>query len=284
MKESKEQTIQKRLVLKVNLDGPVGQFMTGLQHLLDLILFTFAGAELVENERYDNYSRFLSFHPAQNNRLDFQQVKNEYEKWLIRNFLGDAISYAGAFLEECKTICAIYDLGTQQILREQYNKIVTEEKDRFSKLGLPGKLTLLKDEYGVFSEFESNILELNKLRNCIVHRLGIVSKRDVNEGDQLVVHLRALEFFAKNPETEEEIEINKETHVEAGWLVVAKWKEECKSFKLGESVSLSYQEMIQAINTFYLFASSMKKSIIDFLKARGIPVKETPKSEPNQGS
>jgi len=279
MKQSKEKPGQKNLVLKINLDGPVGKFMTSLQHLLDIILFTFAGAELVESEKYDKYSRFLSFHPSHNKRLNFQQAKDKYEKWLIRNFLGDAINFTGAFLEEFKTICAIYGLGTQRILGEQYNKIVTKEKDNFNKLGLPEKMKLLKDKYGVFSEFESHILELNKLRNCIVHRLGIVSKRDVNEDDKLVIHLRAIQIFAKNPKTGEEIEINKETHVDAGWVIMARWSENYKSFKLGESVSLNYQEMIQSINTFYLFASSMKKSIFDFLKARGIQVKESQKNK-----
>lgn len=274
MEDKKEQPLDQRFRVHTDLNVLVENYLRQIQHVLDLVIFTFAGAELVTEKQYNDYSRFLNFQPSKSGRMDFTKAKNEYEKWLVRNFLGEAINFTQAFLEECRTICAIYSISNRPIRGHEFNTAINEEKKKYHRYGLPKKLEILRDKYNVSSESESNILSLNKLRNCIVHRLGIVSDKDVTDNDQLTIRMRVLAIFVKNPETGEEIEVDKKTRVEKGWTVGVKSQEKLKSFKLNESVSLNYNEMIHCIYTFFFFAASMKESITEFGKRLGIPFSE----------
>ena len=275
MEDEKEQRIDQTVKVHTNLNVLVENYLQQIQYVLDLVIFSFAGAELVTENRYNDYSRFLNFQPSKSGRMDFTRARNEYEKWLVRNFLGEGINYTQVFLEECRTICAIYSISNRQIRGHEYNKAINEEKKKYHNYGLPKKLETLREKYSVYSDSESNILSLNKLRNCIVHRLGIVSERDVTEDDQLTIRMRCLGIFAKNPETGEEIEVDKKTRVEKGWSIIGRSHEKSKSFKLNESVSLDYNEMTHCIYTFFFFAASMKESITEFGKRLGIPFSES---------
>ena len=74
---------------------------------------------------------------------------------------------------------------------------------------LPDKLAHLKTEHGmaVDSVLERQLLSINNARNCLVHRRGIISQRDLNSDDTMRVEWRKLHIFLQNQDGEHDLVI-----------------------------------------------------------------------------
>ncbi len=261
------------LHIRINTGALQGQYLIQLQRLLDVLTLTFAGTETVTVEAYLNHKRFQNFYPADKHRFDFSNAKVETENWLIRSFLKDAIELTNTFLEECRAICALYRLhALAPATGEDFNRIFDEERKRFNRLGLPDKLKELSGEFEVSSPLESHILSINRARNCLVHRLGIVTDRDIDDTGELVITWRTTQFSATNPDGSQRIILDKPGMlVQEGWTIKVSILDQKKSFKLGDTIKLTYDELYNSVMTFFVFATSIVKSIEEYSAKLGIP-------------
>ena len=71
MEDEKEQPLDQRFRVHTDLNVLIENYLRQIQHVLDLVIFTFAGAELVTEKRYNDYSRFLNFQPSKSGRMDY---------------------------------------------------------------------------------------------------------------------------------------------------------------------------------------------------------------------
>jgi hypothetical protein len=171
------------------------------------------------------------------------------------------------FLDQCWLVCAIFSINAQgRTTAADYNRIVGREAKKFHRLGMPAKLNRLREDFSVTSEFEAHLLSINTARNCLVHRLGMVTDRDVDTNGELAILWRSFALVAQSPDGAQEISLDEPVVIEAGWTVIVRMTDKQKLFQKGERIELSYREITHIFSSLMSFAASLGKSIEEYYK------------------
>ncbi len=196
----------------------------------------------------------------------------EAQRWYLCTVVRDAVECTHTFLEECRLVCAFFSLSARGTPSTgvNYHRIVGVEAQKFPSLGLPDKLKRLQEDFSVSSELEAHVLSINTMRNCLVHRLGIVADRDVDANGELVILWRSIDLVAQSPDGIQEIALDQEARIEAGWTVIALVTDKSKVFRKGERIELSYEEITHTFSSLMNFATTLGQSIEGYGKHIGI--------------
>jgi len=92
------------------------------------------------------------------------------------------------------------------VFRELADQLLNDQRDslrRFDLMGLPKKLDQLSKGIGLKVRWADEVESVTKLRNCLIHRLGLVSRIDCNAVDSLRVSVRAPGLVLKSPDGRE---------------------------------------------------------------------------------
>ena len=255
----------------VDMRALLGNYLGEIQNLLDIITFVYAGHKSVREDQYQTALSFMSFHPAANRKLSYDHAKERSGQWLLTSFLTDSINATGNFLDECHKICALYRLGGAGSLVGQEAKDVFEKDVKaFPRRSFPGKFQRLRDDFGVETDLEEHFMSLNKARNCLVHRRGIVSPGDTNRENELVIKWRAVQLVVRPPDGAEGTAIEAPTVVDEGSSIGLKFQEKARAFKMRQRITLEAAELCQSIYTLSLFASKLVESIEAYGDAQGV--------------
>jgi hypothetical protein len=111
--------------------------------------------------------------------------------------------------------------------------------------------------------FEAECLSLQKVRNCLEHRAGIVGLDDTKGADALHLVLPVLQVFLirDGVEVELQYDMGEEGVVLAGQPIYLRRGSRERVYKLGERIQLSpadYQEITQAC---WMFVSDLGKKL-----------------------
>jgi hypothetical protein len=158
---------------------------------------------------------------------------------------------------------------------EDYNRIAGEEAQQFHRLWLPRKLEKLRADFGVASDLEPHVLTINRVRNCLVHRLGIVMDQDVDANGELVALWRSPTIVKQNSDGTQEMSLEEPDEIiEPGWSVIVRVVDQRKRFQRGERVELSYRELTHTFSTLMAFTTSLAQSIEEYGKQVGMRMPE----------
>jgi hypothetical protein len=259
--------------LAVNLLAMQGQFNAAIQRLLDAYAAAAAALPLVDDATYSSFApSFVSISPAQNMRLTRDGAVAEAEQWQLRAVIRDAIELTNLFLDQCRLVSALFEVIHDGKLRgEDYNRIVNNESKQFHRRGFPDKLKRMREAFGISVELEPHVISINKARNCLVHRMGIVCEQDVDSNNELVVLWRTFEIQAESPDGSEDFVIDSPGMVlQEGWKVSSRITDKRKIFKLGERFQFSYREITDTIFSLIVFSSMMVQAVEQYGRSVGI--------------
>lgn len=259
-----------RVQVSIDLNAIEGATRRSLQHAKDVVRFARAGSKLVDATAYDDPGAFLSFDPAENLRLSLSEVKAATEIWLVTHVVRDLVDTTSAFLEQARACCAYFGLASKPTATWSDFQAVQEESAAFHRLGLPDKLKLLESHFEVVSDFQPHLLSLNRVRNCLVHRLGKVGERDLDSGGKLELTWIEISLQAVSPDGATVKPIAAEEVIDAGWALDLITGPQSRSFRLGEQVSITYEELMGVLLSTSSAISSYVRSVESFAKRRGI--------------
>ena len=263
----------KHIDVSVNTADLRDCYLADIQNLLDVILFVYAGESCVTAESYQNQSQigFMTFHPAIDRRLSYGEAREKSTQWLLTSFLTDSVNATGNFLDECRKICAIYRLSSKgRVIGQEFNDIFGKEWKRFHHLDFPKKFDDLRKEFGVQTVFETHFLSMNKTRNCLIHRKGVVTSQDTNDNGRLTLKWSVLSVVAKPPGSEVETVVDSSFAVETGCLIGFRFMDKHRSFEIGQRIKLTLPELYESISTLYAFATTRVESIESYGTAQGV--------------
>ncbi|MGL1892167.1 MAG: hypothetical protein OCD02_11115 [Spirochaetaceae bacterium] len=119
---------------------------------------------------------------------------------------------------------------------------------------------LLKDE----------IITINKVRNCLSHRNGIVfAPKDINNSDLETLDLKMLYIGLYQIEDNVEVEVGGVVSVSSDNPATMKIENFTKSFKANEGIDLTYKEVQCIFYTCSQFVNNIVKEQIEFLTSLG---------------
>lgn len=258
--------------INLNLPALSGQFFVRLQHQLDVIRMLEVAVEAVAEEQVRETKQFMQFSPAAGASLSHADSKDCARVWLQSGFLRDAIEATGLFLDECLSTCGVMRMAKKgranaAELHHAFNVL----PQRHQKLHFPEKLARLEREFGVVSPWAPQALSLNRLRTCIVHRLGVVGQADIDTSGQLVGRWRTSKLLAKGLESGTVVELDRpgimlleESEIQMSFV------EYERTFGLGDSIRLTPFDLYSTIVTLWSLGLTTVEAVQHYALSVGI--------------
>jgi hypothetical protein len=194
--------------------------------------------------------------------------KVEFERWVVGCGLRELIETYSVFLEHSHEACLAMAMAKGNFV-DNHAKIQAD----FESKGFPEKLNLLESKFKVTSKNSKYLQSINKFRNCLTHRLGMVEQKDCNDGNELIVQWVGLELFMEKTNGEE-VPISMPSPegqvLEGPGIIKVRNKERMKRFKQGESISMSPHELAEVCRFFVDSSSEIHNSCVEYVESLGI--------------
>jgi len=250
------------LVVNVNLDALLGSLQREIQRVTNLVAVGLqspvaldAAALAIRTDSIDYRFGSVQLWNSDND------ARADYENWVYGNGLRDVIESVSTFLESVREVLALWALGDRQKSGESLTGAtwVAEMQDaakRFHRLGFPDKVEALRVAFdtSVDAVLNEHVLSVNVARNCLVHRRGVVSERDLNRDNALVVAWRRIAVILQDEDGEHQLVLGKTLEKEA--RVVLRIEDSSKEFKLGERVVFTGVEFAEVCWSMFAYSAA----------------------------
>ena len=204
--------------------------------------------------------------------------RQAYESWVLAAVFRDLIETTGDVLERAREILVACELARERVIGSMgdLDTALADGATAFHEAGLPQKFTLLLNRFGfeVPEQYGEHLLSLNRARNCLVHRRGVVGRRDLHGEESLVLSWNRLELVAMNGDECRPIELGAVLNgpTDVGVRLVGA----SKKFALGQRVLLSTNELSEICQTFIFAGAQLHMAFIRIATAAGVKMAEIP--------
>jgi hypothetical protein len=208
--------------------------------------------------------------PPEVNAQTLSHFKDEFKTWIVANGLRELIETFSVFLERLHEACFVIEHHVKPVALNNLAK----QQATFGKYGLPDKITVLKRKFSVGPTHPAQLLTLNKARNCLTHRRGIVERIDCNLIDALKVNWLGADIFAQTPSGEKH-QLKKGLVLKEGGDIMMQFLERERVFPIRSVVRFSPQDLAEICWFFIREAGATCETAAEFAKSKNIPVSET---------
>lgn len=197
----------------------------------------------------------------------------QYEEWILCNGFRDAIESIALLLEQTHRVLTLWDSldidGGCRITGAVLNEIFAVDPS-FHRYGLPDKIDHLRHDHklNLDEALCTHLKRINAARNCIVHRAGIVSTRDLTSEADMTITWRRMHFFLQDEDGEKPIVFGEP--VEKDSDVCMRFEDIAKSFALGSSIKFSVGEFSEACWSLCLFGENLVHQMDQLGLERGL--------------
>jgi hypothetical protein len=257
---------EERKRFEMDLDSFRAGFLANLQQLQDHLKACHCGLEALTAEQYDApFFRGgpLVYPPAE---LGYEQAKDFARFWLTRSFFRDVIDFINDYLDHCFDKCHFTVAAKSG--RDEWIAVHRRRLSSFHKLGMPDKFACLIKEFEVRTEWERQVLSINNVRNCLVHRLGKVREPDCREGQPLELVLRRLITYppGKGSGNWQKVTLSKRD---------LQYEDAVTRFSKGDHVRFDLDQLNDCLYTMLLFEDSMREALFEYFVRMGANVTRT---------
>lgn len=171
-----------RATIRINMDGIPGRLQVRLQWYINMVAFGLQASEHFESAQLVLPNARMTIRLSGDSAAwNVTEIRKAFANWVVACGLRELIEEFSGALEESRQILAVWALGSGEIRAEDWNEKIVAEAKRFHRLGLPDKLAFLQTQYQVAlpPDKEKDLISLNRARNCLVHREGIISLQDL---------------------------------------------------------------------------------------------------------
>lgn len=205
-------------------------------------------------------------------------VKDEFKIWIEGNGFRELVETFSVFLDKIYRACAVAEVSGRRIESVEFQrKIKTFEKE-----GFPNKLNILSNNFAVRPQHVDYIKSLNKARNCLTHRRGIVGTEDI-DGQHLRVRWLGMDIFIQTPagDRHQFDDFPEEgLYLPDGGSVMLQFVERERLFDVGDLLKLSTKDLAEICWFFQDQARSAVNSATEYLKSVGIVILDESSDSP----
>jgi hypothetical protein len=259
----------------INID--LGALLAQLQHAIQRTIYLAAmglnATPRLTQEDMQLPGTSISLSLAGPDPWPIEAAREGFTQWILGNGLRDASEAISGYLEEARTVLAVWQLAVRcrsgPITGADWHAATERQQQDFHWFGLPRKIQHLQDTYSLAldPDLVGHLLSINKARNCLVHRRGIVQGDDLNEDGALRVSWRRLALVINGADGEREGFPG--SLVEADESMSVSNRDVSKIFPLGTAIAFSVQEFADVCWSLFLFGNSTTKLIEDWARAHG---------------
>ena len=273
-------------ILQISLASVQRELEISLQHTIDVVKFGLTAAEEATEKELAYPDLTIGYSTAANAILTFPEVKHRFHLRTLTNGMRDAVEIVGAFLETARSACAATMLVAKtqassmtELSTLDWNSQVQSDARKFHKLGLPDKIEHFGSKYSelLIPEATAEIKSINQGRNCLVHRLGVVTDIDLNTRDGLLIQWNKLQLVAEG--SWGRCNIGKDGKVvdiygvpQLADQVMMRIDKKEKLFSKGDAIMFDAEEFSDIYFTCVLFGNQLISKISDYAISQGLPL------------
>lgn len=263
----------------VDYAGVRGELANSLDTTVRRVTLAYAAIDKLDDGEVVLEDVFAHFHfgsPPQST----PDTREELKRWVLTCGVCEAMEALELFTESIRFFAGIFSrlesgkieipasITTKEDLKESLR---AREIKRFRRLPWGKRLDELRELFQFQTPFESMLLSIQALRNCLTHRQGKVTQYDANEGSSDTLRLQYEEigiFYGKSEDDERRA--GRDTLIEGGSSVYVKTVRAEKLFRIGTEITLTAQEFIYVAQTIWNIGISIVKELIAYGERAGV--------------
>ncbi|MBL8659086.1 MAG: hypothetical protein JNM75_04940 [Rhodospirillales bacterium] len=196
--------------------------------------------------------------------MSAEERRETYQNWILSKGFQDLARGVRETLEEALFYIAIHNLKQKRTTFGQFEADMASIRANVANLSFP---KLLDDVNMGLSEpmaFEAEFLSLQRVRNCLEHRGGRVSNRDVDSGTGIMtLSFPRLRLFFRRGEEEVEVTKNSDKFCgeSEGITVFLNRVTRSREYALDEPVVISADDFAEIAMACFMFASDIASKL-----------------------
>lgn len=202
-----------------------------------------------------------------------RSFKREFESWIAGNGLRELLEAFAHFLDQIFEAC----LTVQEV---QGNKRLParEALKKFEGERFPNKLCLIHQNFQIAPERPSFLISLQRARNCLTHRRGVVGPKDCKGSDSLVVNWRGIDVVVREPtgaETHINTAIKERKILKDGGDVLLRFVDRERRFSRGDVLRVEPRDLAEICWYVVQESKRLTDSAIGYAKSTGVQIGES---------
>jgi hypothetical protein len=182
-----------------------------------------------------------------------------YVNWIVAKGLNELARSIRSSFEEALFYIEGLKIGPVKITVNELNDKLVAIKRRANGFNLPDLMREVNGGLTSPISFEGEIRSLQKVRNCLEHRGGIVSSADVDDTQILTLNLPRIKAYFMNGDAE--IEVESGMHFEAETLIMFKRVTRTRAYSLGEPLTFSAADFNEMAFACILFGTDLASKL-----------------------
>ena len=246
----------------LNPNGVVAPLLTLLKDCLGTVSF---GLKLIENvpsipkslEPEETFFRVEIGKPE----ADLEVQKLKHKEWLLKKGFEDLVKGINLYLIEAYFFVSLLDKGDYITTLGKLNEEINDLRKSASEQSLPGLLSKVTPSLVAPLRYKNQIKSINSVRNCLVHRNGLVTQKDINDKKNKTLKLQWIRFKCFHEKNGEEVEVRRGEVIEGGTTIQMKQEETSITFKLGDKINFNYKQFNEFVLTCWLFGQDLVQKL-----------------------
>ena len=230
--------------VQTNLRDMANRYMGAVQRVFDLAASTIGSLRCQTEKDYDEFISLGRFMPAPQQHASFDAIRPISEQWVLRHLLSEALGTLVPFLEDCRSVGALAEWKVTGSDQQKIQRILGEDRQSFLRLGLPEKITHLKEMFSISSPSEGFLMGHLKLGQVLA-KGGVVGEGDGTDGNDLVVTLTGVQLEP----------------AQAGGQQQGRLVNVPKRFSPGQRVELKKEEILALLASIAVFVTTLMGSL-----------------------
>lgn len=244
--------------LTLNPNAAIDLLYKKLEECADSILFGLQIIELVKE--IPPYLKieggFLTMYYGKIEQ-DFEKRKEKYRNWLIKKGFEDIVKGIECSLREAYLYVSILSKSSEIKTIDDFNKIFPKIKKKAFGMHIPNMMEKIEPHLIKPWSYKKQILSINKGRNCLVHRDGVITEKDINDETENAFKLEWVKMKIFYEEKGKEKEIIGGESLEGGTIIKMKREDNTICFKRGERIVINYKQFNELLATCNYYAADL---------------------------
>jgi hypothetical protein len=257
-------TEARRVIVELNAQGVLSPALIAMRDSLEMIAISI---DALKDTNFKNPPTIphcfynFAFKVPENEDPDERRVA--LTRWLLTKGFHELVRGIHETLERAYLYITLLQMKNQLPTYGDFEAALPAIKKKAEKAVFPDLIKLVSAGLDMPLAFEAECLSLQKVRNCLEHRAGIVTIEDTKGDEALRLVLPVLKVFIMRDGAEVELQhdLGEDHHVYAGQEVFVRRNSRERSYKLGERIQLTpadYQEITQAC---WMFVSDLGRKL-----------------------
>src|SRR5581483_6065941 len=234
-----------QVTITLHADAVVAPALMAVEQSVEMVSFCMQSLEKSDLSKPPEFeaSRFQMKFTGKN--LSIEERRTHYSNWVLSKGFQDLARGIRGMLEEAYfyvfTLDFLVKSGSTKTTWGALQQKIQEYRKQAEEANFPDLMKAVNGGLSSPLHFEKEFLSLQKVRNCLEHRDGVVGEKDADKDTKsLKLYLPQLKIYGEKDGTR--TEIGKGSFVEKDTLIIIKNEIQEREFKLGERIAFKPEE------------------------------------------